>query len=54
MPISPAVLPKDPVAGSYLNAGHAPFSKGIFSALNAINLFGIIFSLNTSFKLSMH
>ena len=54
MSISPPVVPQDPVAGSNQNAGHAPFSNGIFSALNAINLFGSNFSLNMSFKLSMH
>ena len=54
MSISPPVVPQSPVAAVNQNAGHAPFSNGIFSALNAINLFGSNFSLNMSFKLSMH
>ena len=52
--ISPAVTPQDPVIGTNQNAGHTPFSNGICSALNAINLFGSNYSLNMSFKLSMH
>ena len=38
--ISPPVVPQDPVAAVNQNAGHAPFSNGIFSALNATILFG--------------
>ena len=54
MSISPPVVPQSPVAAVNQNAGHAPFSNGIFSALNATILFGSNFSFQTSFKLSMH
>ena len=54
--ISPLVLPHipAPVAAVNQNAGHAPFSNGIFSALNAIILFGSKGYFQRSFKLSLH
>jgi len=54
--ISPLVLPHipAPVAGVSQNAGHPPFSDGIYWALNATILFGSKGTFQRSFKLSMH